>query len=113
MWFVFFQAEDGIRDFHVTGVQTCALPISGEPGVAVFGRKSHTAPRSGARLPATVSAGNRLRVRFANATSESITGTSTSTPTTVASAAPERTPKRLTATATAAPEKLGGPIRRR
>src|SRR5690606_40335731 len=25
---VFFQAEDGIRDFHVTGVQTCALPIS-------------------------------------------------------------------------------------
>src|SRR5690606_41019607 len=29
------QAEDGIRDFHVTGVQTCALPISerikGEP----------------------------------------------------------------------------------
>src|SRR5690606_39904392 len=24
----FFQAEDGIRDFHVTGVQTCALPIS-------------------------------------------------------------------------------------
>src|SRR5690606_41081481 len=25
---LFFQAEDGIRDFHVTGVQTCALPIS-------------------------------------------------------------------------------------
>src|SRR5690606_39735877 len=24
----FFQAEDGIRAFHVTGVQTCALPIS-------------------------------------------------------------------------------------
>src|SRR5690606_40271664 len=24
----FSQAEDGIRDFHVTGVQTCALPIS-------------------------------------------------------------------------------------
>src|SRR5690606_40526821 len=23
----FLQAEDGIRDFHVTGVQTCALPI--------------------------------------------------------------------------------------
>src|SRR5690606_40467723 len=23
----FFQAEDGIRDFHVTGVHTCALPI--------------------------------------------------------------------------------------
>src|SRR5207253_8604670 len=28
-WCVFFfQAEDGIRDGHVTGVQTCALPIS-------------------------------------------------------------------------------------
>src|SRR5690606_39358731 len=24
---LFFQAEDGIRDFHVTGVKTCALPI--------------------------------------------------------------------------------------
>src|SRR3989440_4288977 len=27
--FFFFQAEDGIRDLIVTGVQTCALPISG------------------------------------------------------------------------------------
>src|SRR5690606_41813139 len=27
----FFQAEDGIRDFHVTGVQTCALPIFSKP----------------------------------------------------------------------------------
>src|SRR6266545_3522047 len=27
-WFFFFQAEDGIRDKLVTGVQTCALPIS-------------------------------------------------------------------------------------
>src|SRR3712207_7668872 len=28
MCFFFFQAEDGIRDIGVTGVQTCALPIS-------------------------------------------------------------------------------------
>src|SRR5699024_11696208 len=28
----FFQAEDGIRDRNVTGVQTCALPISLQPG---------------------------------------------------------------------------------
>src|SRR5256884_1323528 len=28
MYFFFFQAEDGIRDVAVTGVQTCALPIS-------------------------------------------------------------------------------------
>ena len=26
-YFFFFQAEDGIRDIGVTGVQTCALPI--------------------------------------------------------------------------------------
>src|SRR3989449_1893598 len=29
--FFFFQAEDGIRDVAVTGVQTCALPISAQP----------------------------------------------------------------------------------
>src|SRR2546429_5131106 len=40
-FFFFFQAEDGIRDVAVTGVQTCALPISS------FGnstRYSRTAP---------------------------------------------------------------------
>src|SRR6266498_5254017 len=37
-FFFFFQAEDGIRDADVTGVQTCALPIS--------------APEAGARTPA-------------------------------------------------------------
>src|SRR2546422_6735263 len=31
--FFFFQAEDGIRDVAVTGVQTCALPISLAGGV--------------------------------------------------------------------------------
>src|SRR5262249_60129754 len=30
---VFFQAEDGIRDWSVTGVQTCALPISSIDGI--------------------------------------------------------------------------------
>src|SRR5207253_5644559 len=29
---LFFHAEDGIRDGHVTGVQTCALPISSDIG---------------------------------------------------------------------------------
>src|SRR5436305_7102875 len=32
-FFFFFQAEDGIRDADVTGVQTCALPISLLPGL--------------------------------------------------------------------------------
>src|SRR5688572_32481983 len=31
VFFFFFQAEDGIRDLTVTGVQTCALPICAEP----------------------------------------------------------------------------------
>ena len=34
VFFFFFQAEDGIRDRLVTGVQTCALPIS-VPGIAI------------------------------------------------------------------------------
>src|SRR5438093_5277794 len=32
--FFFFQAEDGIRDWSVTGVQTCALPISTRRSIA-------------------------------------------------------------------------------
>src|SRR5205823_11752036 len=38
VFFFFFQAEDGIRDKLVTGVQTCALPIS-QPTGRFFGRK--------------------------------------------------------------------------
>src|SRR5580692_1849204 len=35
IFFFFFQAEDGIRDLTVTGVQTCALPISRVPSFSV------------------------------------------------------------------------------
>src|SRR5256885_9407288 len=35
--FFFFQAEDGIRDYKVTGVQTCALPILWQKGLVTFG----------------------------------------------------------------------------
>src|SRR5207302_5710141 len=38
----FFQAEDGIRDFHVTGVQTCALPILGKFDAERRGRCRNT-----------------------------------------------------------------------
>src|SRR5690606_39718661 len=42
----FFQAEDGIRDFHVTGVQTCALPIWGVRGLSrLAGRNPSAAAR--------------------------------------------------------------------
>src|SRR6516165_3952387 len=39
-WIFFFQAEDGIRDLTVTGVQTCALPISGTGGCGPISRAS-------------------------------------------------------------------------
>src|SRR5690606_39702193 len=35
----FFQAEDGIRDFHVTGVQTCALPICSDEQLVYVGTR--------------------------------------------------------------------------
>src|SRR5256885_3191641 len=38
----FFQAEDGIRDYKVTGVQTCALPISANGGVRSGQRPEHS-----------------------------------------------------------------------
>src|SRR2546426_3679895 len=42
-FFFFFQAEDGIRDYKVTGVQTCALPISAFASsvLAASGRTSY------------------------------------------------------------------------
>src|SRR5437879_11256809 len=44
MLFFFFQAEDGIRDTSVTGVQTCALPIF--TGTPTAGDLSESASRS-------------------------------------------------------------------
>src|SRR5205823_6940448 len=43
LWYFFFQAEDGIRDKLVTGVQTCALPISA--GSAPPPRSGRSRPR--------------------------------------------------------------------
>src|SRR2546426_484215 len=47
LFFFFFQAEDGIRDYKVTGVQTCALPIS--YGVVALAYDSRD-PRSAKQL---------------------------------------------------------------
>src|SRR5260370_25470157 len=47
--FFFFQAEDGIRDSSVTGVQTCALPISIWAGLAVNTWPGSTPGRVGPR----------------------------------------------------------------
>src|SRR3712207_9508030 len=49
--FFFFQAEDGIRDIGVTGVQTCALPISAgtnSPGAGGGGGGSNLTGNGGA-----------------------------------------------------------------
>src|SRR5256885_13078068 len=56
MFCFFFQAEDGIRDYKVTGVQTCALPIfpvgstgnfSSIPGLVLYQPQSGTATGAG------------------------------------------------------------------
>src|SRR3989475_1888765 len=60
-WFVFFfQAEDGIRDLTVTGVQTCALPISSGWRDAVSTRRPWPA-RSRRASGAGASGGRRRR----------------------------------------------------
>src|SRR5690606_40724294 len=41
------QAEDGIRDFHVTGVQTCALPILARAAPRCWVPRRPGAPRRG------------------------------------------------------------------
>src|SRR5438552_668080 len=56
--FFFFQAEDGIRDDLVTGVQTCALPISGSargsPSTAPIAREHSSCNPPPARGPVRV-----------------------------------------------------------
>src|SRR5260221_6073412 len=57
IFFFFFQAEDGIRDHCVTGVQTCALPISSRSSSIGRSVKKHfdldvVAPRRIMRHPA-------------------------------------------------------------
>src|SRR2546421_10830651 len=48
----FFQAEDGIRDLIVTGVQTCALPIyAGVPGTAAPAGLAAVERAPAARMP--------------------------------------------------------------
>src|SRR6266496_5816020 len=59
LFFFFFQAEDGIRDLYVTGVQTCALPISN----VLFGAFGQVA--SG--VAAATAGGDRGSVRSASA----------------------------------------------
>src|SRR6267143_2459674 len=63
----FFQAEDGIRDGTVTGVQTCALPISIGPASSVQDGGRHGAQRYGLTPSGAMD-------RFALATANSLVG---------------------------------------
>src|SRR5690606_40127233 len=80
--FFFFQAEDGIRDFHVTGVQTCALPIS--PGThwraASSSGPAHTpaatANQASSAGPASSATGARSGMRRSSPYDEPSTKTS-------------------------------------
>src|SRR6267378_7291947 len=62
-FFFFFQAEDGIRDLYVTGVQTCALPISNSRSVCRTDRRGPRLRRQESR-PRRDSNQNRLRKRL-------------------------------------------------
>src|SRR2546422_4726987 len=61
--FFFFQAEDGIRDVAVTGVQTCALPISKREQDARRTDAYEEVPRARVRVPALGDQPIRLRAR--------------------------------------------------
>src|SRR5256885_13321520 len=59
--FFFFQAEDGIRDYKVTGVQTCALPISKAPRPGLILLDLNLPRRSGLEVLADVKSDHDLR----------------------------------------------------
>src|SRR5216684_4351913 len=61
-FFFFFQAEDGIRDVAVTGVQTCALPISARHRRGATSRRCAARPGVGA-VPAELCARHPRRLR--------------------------------------------------
>src|SRR5260370_31179971 len=76
IFFFFFQAEDGIRDSSVTGVQTCALPISyGLRALSAAEQQKRSREMLGmfridhlrGRRPAQISGGERQRVALARA----------------------------------------------
>src|SRR3712207_7627841 len=71
--FFFFQAEDGIRDIGVTGVQTCALPICNQSAAGTeFAGGPETLPSNntttGIDLPTLPQGANPVYVGTAHAT---------------------------------------------
>src|SRR5690606_10452719 len=64
----FFQAEDGIRDFHVTGVQTCALPISKYEPTKSEGAKFPPLPPAPSVNPVATDLNSNVNTTNANTT---------------------------------------------
>src|SRR6266850_4280256 len=62
--FFFFQAEDGIRDYKVTGVQTCALPIC--PALERLSRDGKALPIADVRLRAPLPRPGKILACIAN-----------------------------------------------
>src|SRR3712207_8700570 len=63
-YYIFFQAEDGIRDIGVTGVQTCALPISSaytRPSIAWASASERSLAIVATSRPAVPSCGSAQR----------------------------------------------------
>src|SRR5438034_5804525 len=102
-YFFFFQAEDGIRDHCVTGVQTCALPIfiSGVALLTVMpeaARRATPETRRTSKNPQTVSFRPSASGTFAPATkgTPAVLDRSHTPRTTALPAAPARSSRRLT-----------------
>src|SRR5256885_11801381 len=63
--FFFFQAEDGIRDYKVTGVQTCALPIwSTAPAPAAPMTASQSRRESESPVPCIVASQGKRQQQY-------------------------------------------------
>src|SRR2546429_7173595 len=80
----FCQAEDGIRDVAVTGVQTCALPISipagsGTSTITVTARDANGNPIGGASVSLTATGGTGKKPTPAPGTTDPTTGVLTAT----------------------------------
>src|SRR5438034_10445098 len=83
-FFFFFQAEDGIRDHCVTGVQTCALPISWSWGFGDGGSSSSQNPSH------TYGAGGTYTVRLTVTDDDGATGSTSQSVTVTAPNQPPR-----------------------
>src|SRR3712207_8675369 len=60
MFYFFFQAEDGIRDIGVTGVQTCALPIFRPGDTIAYAATIQQLSEQGASIEGKVTVGSEL-----------------------------------------------------